>query len=870
VNDLIFGQGYDQADLMIIGDYARKFDQQSGYCLSGYYKSKIGEYLKVNEYNVDQTYRTCIIKNYVKGLGVGTWKSDKKILESCFEVFELQPQSFYIDNLIDEINTIKPLVIVAMGEYALRTLTGKEGISKWRGSTLPLVDDISARINLSWIPKVVATQHPSIVHTQEEEQFILHLDFKKAVELLYSPNKAINDHEINIARSSMDVLRFNEMYPYDKFPDMTYDIESHHGFITCAGYSFDGYRGLTIPLWGMPNVDPTDMARMLYILSTLLAERNICNQNLGFDKRVSRRFGLYPEKCVWDTMLAQNIIECEFPKNLGFLTSIYTNMSYYKDEGHDFDPRHGYDRLMAYNCKDAISTFQIWRRQIEDLKELEQYEFFTEFVMRLFNLYYDLDSVGILADLNKRDELARKYEAIRDLKYMEICAITTPDRLNLNSPTQIGKYLEAQGFPVLRHRVESGFMVVNTDVQSLKKMLIADPLEYRKCGLPYEMALRFLRLVLLIRRIDTILEYIGIGIHPWGRFHTSSKIAGTTSGRTSGGQTAEQYPTYIQDKGKVKLKYKNLGHSFQTITKHGFIIEGEEDTDIEEGVIGKDIRDMFIPDPDYVLIEADGAQAEARVCDVLGEDWDSLEEYKKFDKHCKVAAMIASDPKVFGQVYTYEDIFRLAKKEHTDLGVFMRQIGKHSKHAKNNGMDYYHFAQMYIHLPDFKQSLILAKNILAQIDRVYPNIEGVFHKQVEEAIRSTRTLVSPRAYGTPAGRKRRFFKKIDKHYLNVAFAQLPQSAISDHTKAAALRIMDRVDKSKAHLIAENHDSLTALVHRRYIRPYCNIAKVELERPIDFRACTLARDYELIIPAEFSIGRKRWGQMKEIKKFRLTA
>ncbi len=251
MNNLILGEGYDSADLMLVGDYARKADSASGFCLSGYYKNKLAELLKTANYNIDQTYRTCIIKGYIKGLGVGNWKQDEKILSACFEINELKSQAYYIDTVIEEIRTIRPAVIIALGEYALRVLTGKAGISKWRGSILPLSNEISIKmVDIPWNIKVLAAQHPSIIHNQEEEEFILRLDFGKAVEILFAPNKPIDYHEIHIARSSMDVMRFNEEYPLSEFPRMTYDIETHHGIITCAGYSFDGFKGMTIPLFG--------------------------------------------------------------------------------------------------------------------------------------------------------------------------------------------------------------------------------------------------------------------------------------------------------------------------------------------------------------------------------------------------------------------------------------------------------------------------------------------------------------------------------------------------------------------------------------------------------------------------------------------
>lgn len=862
---MINGTGYEQSQLMIIGDYARKADVASQLCLSGYYKSKLQEFLKSAGYSIDQCYRTCIIKDYIQGLGTGTWGQDKKLLEYYFESSDTTLIE-YVNIIIEEINLIKPTVIIGLGEYALRMLTNKIGIGKWRGSVLPLAADINNKLGETpWTLKVVSTYHPLIIQTEEHNQFLIRLDFKKATDLVFNPGKPIDYHEIVIARHSMDLLRFIERYPFMEYQEMTIDIETNYGFITCLGISFDGFAGICIPLFGATSIEVIERARMLHLLSQLLVERDLINQNIAYDKRISARFGLRLDKIKWDTILAAAIIAPDFPKRLDFLTSIYTDMSFYKDEGREFDPRtDSIDQLYKYNVKDAITTFQVYIKQKEDLAELGMLEFFMEFMMPLFELYYQNDSVGIKVDFVKRKALQSKYESLLDLKKLEVNTITKLgqcEALNTASPTQIGKFMEANNFPVLRHRVESGFMIVNTDVDSLAKMRIASQSEYDKCTIGHENAIRFINLILLIRRLEKVLDYIAVGVHPWGRIHTSSKLHATSSGRSAASQTSDGIPEWTTNKKGVDvIKYKQLGQSFQTVTKHGFIIEGEDTEDIIDGVIGKDIREMYIPDTNMGFVEVDGRQAEARVCEVLAEDYNSLSRYDKIDIHCEVASMIFNS-------FTYDDIFRMAKIDKSDEGLFMRNIGKHSKHAKNNGMEEYLFAIKYLHMASFKDSLHKAHVILTRLDKAYPGIENVFHREVEKALRETRSLTSPKIHGVPCGRKRMFYKKIDKHYLNVAYSYLPQSTISDHTKAAMLRIASLIDNTKAWLIVENHDSITALVHYRYIRKYIAIATAELMRGIDFRNCTLSRDYELIIPCEFSIGRKSWGKMKDIKRIK---
>src|SRR5690349_144289 len=186
--DFINGQGYDSADLLIVADYARKIDAASGKCISGYYYQKFVEYFRPTKYSLDQCYRTCVIKTYIKGLGVGTFKQDKKILEVCFEEHELESQSFYISTLIDEINTIKPRYILAVGEYAMRILAAKEGLSKWRGSVLPPAVDIISRLDYTGMNslRIIPTYHPYETHQQEELAFLIKLDIKKVVDLLFS------------------------------------------------------------------------------------------------------------------------------------------------------------------------------------------------------------------------------------------------------------------------------------------------------------------------------------------------------------------------------------------------------------------------------------------------------------------------------------------------------------------------------------------------------------------------------------------------------------------------------------------------------------------------------------------------------------
>lgn len=837
---------------MIVGDYCRKSDETNNECLSGFYARKISEYLTNANYSLSQCYKTCIVKIYEKGLGVGTWGQDKKILQLMHLARGFTPV-YFTDVLIQEIESLKPSVIVALGEYPLQIICEKYGITNYRGSVLHLGPKFQAKLSepLRNI-KVVIAQHPSIEHAQEEQKFLLRMDFEKAVELLFNPSKKIDDHEILICRSTNEYFRWRGQYP-DNPEWMTTDLESHYGFITCASFSFDGRRGLCIPLAGSA-YDQMEKARLMYYLakdlSNPLIKKN--NQNIDYDAHIYNRFGYAVANIKWDTLLAASVISPEFPKRLGFLTSVYCDGAYHKDEGKEFDPaKHSFDQLYEYCAKDSIKTHQIMDKQRTDLVDLEALEFFELMIMeRWFPMYYQVSCKGILQDTAKQRQLLAKYSSLRDLKALELLAITGLPTLNLDSPTQIGKWMEANELPVLRHRVDSGFMAVNTDGESMKKMRSLEPSAYKKCKVTYEQALRFINLILLIRRIDKVIEYVEVGVHPDGRIRTSVKIGGTSSGRTSNGKTADQVWEFSTDKktGKEILERRNLGNSLQTVTKHGFIVEGEDDEEIEDGIIGKDVREMYIPDKEWVLIEFDRSQAEARVVDLLAEDYDGLEEYGKIDKHSKNAAVIYPE-------FTYERIRSMYKSGDPE-GEYMRQIGKKAVHATNYDMGAYRFSNMA------NIDIQFAAQCLKKVHAAKPWIRDVFHRGVNNELMKSRRL------DNPVGRPRMFYKKLDVHGIKVGYSWYPQSTISDTTKIAMWKTWDEVDRLKTYLVAENHDSITALVHRTYIRAYCLIIKKHLEESIDFRKGTFHRDYQLVIPCEGYISRRNWGSMGEIKKWNL--
>jgi len=133
-----------------------------------------------------------------------------------------------------------------------------------------------------------------------------------------------------------------------------------------------------------------------------------------------------------------------------------------------------------------------------------------------------------------------------------------------------------------------------------------------------------------------------------------------------------------------------------------------------------------------------------------------------------------------------------------------------------------------------------------------PNIRGVFHKEVIDCLQKNRILISPVPYGidAPHGGVRTFFERWGDELNRQAFSYLPQRAVSDNTKNAALRIRSLIPNIRITL--EAHDGLLFCVPKRQVNNWAPIIIEEMERPIDFSNCSLPRE-SLSIPCELEIG-----------------
>lgn len=750
-----------------------------------------------------------------------------------------------ISSLKDEIDAIDPNIVVVFGNNALKALTGHDKISNWRGSLL-------------WWHgrKLISTIHPAyILHSQADTEGggdgafhywmkkLIEHDIRRAVEHSWDRDYRPPSRVIQHCKTLWDFNSF--MSRQGQRDEVSVDIEAMQG--TCmpgtVALSFNPHDALAIPLYpeirGVIKsrkkneppkevIKPTglverDQAGIWHALACVLEECDAIGANLKYDADKLLRLGMRL-KVAWDVNLASHVIYPEFFKRLAFLTSIYTEEPYYKDEGKLFDPaKDDISQLLNYNGLDACVTLEIKQQQVGELRELGLLEFYTEFIHELHFLYSDMERVGFRPNEDERERLVRKYANWSAQLEVKLCGLLGYN-LNVNSPVQVAKTVyQDLKLPLRGRRTPTGQPGTGEQVLSALLINVAKKEEHKQV----------LELILQKRAIDKQLgpQYLTCKADYNGKIKSTWNISGTENGRTSSSQL------------KAPIRPEKLGISFQTFTKHG--------------EIGGDIRSFLCPDPGLYLVQIDSAQAEARVCFVLGRDWETLKLVDEVDIHALTASW------VFGG--TWEDH---SKKRNNGEETPERFIGKTTRHAGHLDIRKGEFARnVTADARKYGISLGLfsewkAGKVLDIFHLQCPNVRGVFHKEVVDALERTRVLYAPPpADHLNSGRRREFFERWGRELWKEGYAFLPQSIVSDNTKAAGLAAKKLVPDIQ--FIGESHDSLLFQRDKEDYEEVAGIVKNCMERAIDFSKCTLSRDYKLVIPAEIEVG-ENYKDLKKLK------
>ena len=240
-----------------------------------------------------------------------------------------------LDRLQEEIDRVKPNVIIALGNLALWALCKKSGIKRYRGAPLLTHDDAY---------KVIPTWPPMSVMRQWELRVVTLADMDKARRESTFPELHRPRRYVYLEPNLQDIEDFwHKHLKDDAF--LSCDIETKSKTITEIGFSTsDGRYAIVIPFWSRLANDGnywaslTEERKAWKWVRYILAQKPVIGQNLAYDMNyLWRTVGIPCPLFVGDTMILHHSLQPEMEKSLGFLGSIYTNENSWKFMRSDHD-----------------------------------------------------------------------------------------------------------------------------------------------------------------------------------------------------------------------------------------------------------------------------------------------------------------------------------------------------------------------------------------------------------------------------------------------------------------------------------------------------------------------------------------------------
>jgi uracil-DNA glycosylase family 4 len=381
--------------------------------------------------------------------------------------YPTQPIQDGIEQLRRDIETIRPIIIIALGGTALWALTGLEGITKWRGSILTVVEGPVGNYGIKLIP----TFHPADILREWPHRFIAVRDLKRAyIERQWPEVRAKPKHYI-IRPSYAETMEWldEQSRPERAEELLGADIETPWGWwhltghIACMGFATSRSDAICIPLMCVGDKEgywpPDEEVEIVLALRRLMTTRPLFFHKSVFDvMHIIRHWGFMP-RLTDDTMVMQHV---RFPGLFGagktdpvtgkvdkkgsslslvFCASMYCE--YYrawKDEGKNWNQKEipDEDGWWSYNCDDTTNMYEV----LEILRDaLYKENLWTQyrFMMSLSGPVFDMMLRGFPIDQNLLKQFKTSVRSdIQDLQFWinEACG----HEMNTGSSTQLKKF----------------------------------------------------------------------------------------------------------------------------------------------------------------------------------------------------------------------------------------------------------------------------------------------------------------------------------------------------------------------------------------------------------------------------------------------
>ncbi|HLP31673.1 MAG TPA: DNA polymerase, partial [Geothrix sp.] len=333
-----------------------------------------------------------------------------------------------------------------------------------------------------------------------------------------------------------------------------------------------------------PHLDPRNLpfAEARAILAPLLADAAVgkCGQNLKYDLQVLARHGLLVRGLADDSMILSFLLESGVRHNLDDLSVRLLDVKPIafeevvgKGKAQKRFDEAPFEQAVQYAAEDADLALRLCDKLRGTLADDQLKRLYEEVDLPLVDVLATLEGHGVRLDLAVLASLAEDMHRERKRAEARVVELAGGP-FNLNSPTQLGRVLFGKlGYKPVKYTGKT--KAPSTDEDVLQELASEQGAE---------IATELLRHRQMVKLLGTYVEALPQMVNPvTGRVHTKLHQAVVASGRLASNDP-----------------------NLQNIP-----IRTEE---------GRAIRGAFVPEPGWVLLDADYSQIELRVVAALAED----------------------------------------------------------------------------------------------------------------------------------------------------------------------------------------------------------------------------------------------------------
>ena len=417
------------------------------------------------------------------------------------------------------------------------------------------------------------------------------------------------------------------------------------------------------------------------------------------------------------------------------------------------------DDFTQYACYEAYVCLMAMPKIIEKLKSIDEYDLYKDIELPLTYVLHNMEEYGIKVVPQKLKEYSEMLgENIAKLE--ERIYAVAGENFNINSPKQLGEILfEKLGLPGGK-KTKTGYSTA------------ADVLEKLSCDYPI---------------VKDILEY-----------RAYAKLKSTY---------ADGLEQYIDANNRIHSTFH------QTITATGRL--SSADPNLQNIPIrmelGRQIRKVFVPEDDYIFMDADYSQIELRVLASMAGDETLIQAYSE---HADIHRITASQ------------VFHVPFEEVTDL---QRRNAKAVNFGIVYGISAFGLGE------DLGISQKEAKQYIEDYYATYPKIKEFLDKQVSDAKQN--------GYAVTYFKRRRPLPELNSsNFMQRSFGERVamnspiQGTAADIIKIAMLNVDKklRANNLKSRLILQIHDELLVEAYKEEADLVEQIMRDEMVNAVNFK------------------------------------